>query len=88
LEWAYLFASCGMTWASEHAGGKLFRVSYDLPLGPTRFIVSATRTSDGAAVAFSLYPGPLSHPLRRGPRLHLAATNRRQPQRELSLVAS
>jgi len=88
LEWAYLFASCGLTWASEHPGGKLFRVSYDLPLGPVRFIVSATPTSDGEAVVFSLHAGPVCHPLRRGPRNCLVATNCRQPRRELSLVAS
>lgn len=88
LEWAYLFAFCGMTWAAEYPGGKLFRVSYDLPLGPARFIVLATPTSDGDAVVFSLHAGPLSQPMRREPGLSTGRMNRRHRLRELSLIVS
>ena len=86
LEWAYLFASAGMSWSAAHPHGKLFRVSYDLSTGPTILIVLAVPTPDGAGVMFSLHeaPQPQAYWPERTPTIR--ASTRGQTEPALSLV--
>ena len=86
LEWAYLFASAGMSWSAAHPHGKLFRVSYDLSTGPTIFIVLAVPTPDGAGVTFSLHEGPQPRAYRTERTSRVTGSTRVQTKPALSLV--
>lgn len=86
LEWAYLFASAGMSWSAAHPHGKLFHVSYDLSTGPTILIVLAVPTPDGAGVTFSLHEGSQPWPYRTERTSTIKASPNGRTEPVLSLV--